>query len=209
MSEDTQVAEALEAEEQPTPEPQAPAEKTFSQEEVNKLIAREVRKAKQKQTTAKKDDGLQDQLAEVLQSLQTNIAHVAKRLDEQEAKAAAQTFDAAFAQSGIPDEFKELIWADVKVNQPKDIAQRLAEHKAKLVKDAPSDPEQKPAAAEPTSTPGTTPTVTKDFSGFVDITKLSREDVTRLQNEGRFVEVLERYRTHSNGPPPFRKKRIK
>lgn len=179
------------------PAPAQPQERTFSQAEVDDILkdrlARERRKHKPKAQTSTPQPPPQTESPEIAEK----VALLERRLAEQQ-------FEAVALKKGITsDAALSVLKSAFMAEAPEDPGKWIDDRKSAFVAPAPppeSEPQPEPgtqsqAQPQPTLATGGAPTqVQKDFSGEVDVMKLTRDDISRLQRTGKFHTVLQRYR---------------
>lgn len=136
----------------------------------------------------------------------------------------ASKFEQAFKASGLPASMRDFAEAAVKGSNATDIAAYLEAMKVNVPAAAPAKETQASTPASQSSVqavsplatpadkptgktdstpdepmPGGTPSAKKDFSGVIDPTTLSAEDVAHLTASGEFHPLLERWRRHGHG----------
>lgn len=200
--------------------------KMLSQEEVNRIVERRVRETKDElqrlqaeleaaksssptQTKpAASSNGASADIAEQIQkAIQASLTPIAEQLGsvtehiqstKQEQKAKA--IDAALA--GYDPNQHDLMRMWLADKPVADYATEL-EKKFSVFKLAPGETQTTPAAPRQPM-PGGAPTgAQKDFSGVVDPATLTRDDVAHLQSQGKYLEVLEKWRMRGQAPQLF------
>ena len=182
------------------PEPFTPAQQALVNQIVQDRVARAVRDKPRDQPKDKPALSTDDPPAWAANMVE-QMTHLHAELESVKASAQAGVFDTAFGAAGLPPSVRDFVRAKFDSDKPQDPAKFMADA-AQLFA-----PTVTPTTAPPPAvTPGSVPTATRDFSGVVDPSTLTREDVARLRSEGRLVEIMEKWRTQGRPGSFFRKR---
>jgi flagellar hook-basal body complex protein FliE len=192
--------------------PSTPAEKMFTQDEVNALVqerlAKQKRSLEKKQSTNNDTQKAQPQDDQAVQALQKRLEEVLQKQQYLEIKTAIQ-------DRGVRDPaLVDVLISAHRAESPDDVNEWLDGKKSLFTakqEQAPAQTEQKQEtkpAQQQTIANSPAPSGGPDYSGAIDFTKLTKDDVRNLQASGRFLDVLERYRSQIGGSSVFRKRGV-
>ena len=153
-------------------------------------------KAKKKQPPQTQTQALDsDLLAVIAQVVHEQVSPIVETVGTLSQHFTSSQFDKAFSASGLPEDFRQLASDAVKAANPSDMAGYLAKFAGKLAAPAEQVQPKRPS----TPTPGSAPTAPpRDFSGLIDPSTLSAEDVAHLEAKGELLDVYKRWRNRSN-----------
>ena len=192
-TETEQVTEEVETSVEATTEP---AERTFTQAELNKFLAKETSKLKRKMSREAKEKAVSapahteesndqnerlDQLLETVESLKA-------RLDEQQTSSKVKNLLASYP--GLSDEHAGMVATMYKTDAAQ--ATKLAELFSKSSESAPEP------SGPGFKSPGA-PAPTPEIDRALDPRSWTKDDISRMRSDGSFKANLEKYRNSLPG----------
>lgn len=195
---DTTVVTEVSSETPSSTDTTAPAERMYTQAEHEAELTRVV-----KERLARERKRTKNQTSPKAETTSPKADVTDERIAALERQVQEQRFTAEALRRGITDDAQiGVLRSAFAHDQPENIGDWLDERRGMFAAEQPKEPEQvkEQPPQETPKTPGApasdggAPATGFDFDSVIDATKLTRDDIDRLQSAGRFHDVIERYR---------------